>query len=99
MDLDKNKIKEIIIPYLRKNGVLKASLFGSFVRGEAEESSDIDLIVQFKKGKSLLDLIGLQQELQEELNRKIDIVTYNSLHHKFRNQILSEHEVFFEEKS
>jgi uncharacterized protein len=99
MDLYKNEIIKIIIPYLKKNGVLKASLFGSFVRNESENTSDIDLIVQFKKGKSLLDLVGLQIELQEELKRKIDIVTYNSLHHKLRDQILSEHEVFYEEKS
>jgi hypothetical protein len=99
MELNKDRIKELIVEYLKKNGVIKASLFGSFVRNESDDDSDIDLIVKFQKGKSLLDLVGLRLDLEERFNRKVDILTYDSIHPKLREQILSEQEVIYEEKS
>ena len=47
-----NKYKDMVIAVLRKNGVSRASLFGSFARGEAKKSSDIDLLVEFSGNKS-----------------------------------------------
>ncbi len=51
-----DQIKERIIPLLKEAGVLRASLFGSYVRGEQTEESDIDILIEFPEGKSLLDL-------------------------------------------
>ena len=79
-----------IIPVLRRFGVKRASLFGSSARGEEEEESDIDIIVEFDVGKSLLDLAGLKIELEETLGRKVDVLTYNSLHPLLRDRILKE---------
>ena len=84
------KIKKIILPTLKKHDVVKASLFGSLVRGEDTASSDIDLLVQFKRGKSLLDLIGLELALKDQLNRDVDVLTYNSLNHLIRERVLKE---------
>lgn len=84
--------KKAIIEILRKYEVKKASFFGSVVRREATRESDIDLLVEFEGRKSLLDLAGLKIELEELLQRKVDVLTYNSLHPLLKKRILSEQE-------
>lgn len=85
-----NEIKKNI-PILKRHEVKKAALFGSFARGEAKARSDVDLLIEYKrKDKSLFDLVNLKTELEEILGRKVDIVTYNSLYWRLRDQILSE---------
>lgn len=86
--IDQIKIKSLDI--LKKHGVKRAALFGSFARGEETEESDIDLLIEFEGRKSLLDLVALEFELQDLFGRKVDVVTYNSLHHLLKDEILSE---------
>ena len=85
-----------MIPILRKFDVVKASLFGSFARNEETEISDIDLLIEFPKGKSLLDLVGLKLELQEILHKSVDIVTYKSVHPRLRGLILGDQVKIYE---
>ncbi len=87
------EIREKILNALKSNDVKRASLFGSVVRGELTDESDIDLLVEFKGKKSLLDLVGLKLELEEMLKRKVDVLTYNSLHPLLKDRILREQEV------
>jgi len=89
----KSNIKEIkdkIVPVLKRHDVVHAAIFGSFVRGEAKKDSDIDILVEFKGEKSLLDLVALKLELEELLGREVDVLTYNSLHPFIRETILKE---------
>jgi predicted nucleotidyltransferase len=79
-----------IIPLLKRFGVKRASLFGSSARGENREDSDIDILVEFEAGKSLLDLAGLKIELEELLGRRVDLLTFNSLHPLLKDKILKE---------
>jgi len=90
MESQIEKYKEIILEILKKHEVKKASLFGSIVREEMTTNSDIDLIIEFKGDKSLLDLAALQIELEEKLKLKVDILTYNSIHPLLKDQILAE---------
>ncbi len=90
MESQIEKYKEIILEILKKHDVKKASLFGSIVREEMNINSDIDLIIEFKGDKSLLDLAALQIELEEKLKLKVDILTYNSIHPLLKDQILAE---------
>lgn len=83
-------IKEKILPVLNKYGTKKAGVFGSVVRGETNENSDIDILVDLPDEASLLDIIGLEIELEELLKKKVDILTYDSLYHLLRDRILSE---------
>lgn len=92
-------IREKAIPVLKKYQVVKASLFGSWVRGEQKPDSDIDLLVEFAEGKSLFDLVNLENELEEILENKVDVLTYASIHPRLKAAILSEHEVFYEKES
>jgi len=92
-------IREKAIPVLKKYQVVKASLFGSWVRGGQKPGSDIDLLVEFAEGKSLFDLVNLESELEEILEYKVDVLTYASIHPGIKASILSEHEVFYEKES
>jgi len=85
-------IKNKIMPVLKKYDVKKASFFGSFARGEATVKSDIDLLVEFRGKKSLLDLSGLKIELEELLKRKVDVLTYKSIYPLLKERILREQE-------
>ncbi|HUV02047.1 MAG TPA: nucleotidyltransferase family protein [Desulfobacteria bacterium] len=87
-----DELKKTLIDVLKKHEVKKASLFGSVVRGEATEDSDIDLLVEFEGRKSLLDLAGLKLELQELLRRRVDVLTYKLLHPLLKERILNEQE-------
>lgn len=84
------KIKKSISKVLQKNGVKKAGIFGSIARGEQKKGSDIDVLIEFKGRKSLLDLAGLEIELEKVLKKKVDLLTYNSLNHLLRDRILKE---------
>ncbi len=93
--MDKEKLISIIKPLLIRSGVLRASLFGSAARGDDNDSSDIDVIVQFDENKTLLDLIGLKNELEELLNKKVDILTYDSINIKIKDEILDGSELIY----
>ncbi len=72
----------------------KAAVFGSVAREEDKKNSDVDIVIKFKKDdKSLFDLSGLKIELEEKLNKKVDILTYDSLHPLLRDIILEEQKV------
>ena len=93
MSMGLEEIRNKIIPVLQRYDVKRAAIFGSFVREEQKEDSDIDILVEFKGDKSLLDLAGLKIELEEVLRRKVDVLTYNSLHPLLKNRILQEQKV------
>lgn len=93
MNSQVDKIKRIALKVLLKNGVKKAAIFGSVARGESKKNSDIDLLIEFKGRKSLLDLIGLELELEKLLKKKVEVITYNSIHPLIRDRILAEQKV------
>ena len=74
-------IKTRILPVLKRQGVLKAALFGSFARNESGKNSDVDILVKLDKNKTLLDLIALRLELKEKLHMSVDVLTYDSINH------------------
>lgn len=86
------EIKNRITPVLKKYGVIKASLFGSIVKGESTEDSDIDILVEMPKTATLLELAALKIELEEILKKQVDVLTYDSLHHLLKDNILHEQE-------
>jgi hypothetical protein len=86
------EIKKKIIPLLNKYGIKKASLFGSAVSGDSTKDSDIDVLVEMPDTATLLELAALKIELEEILRKKVDILTYDSLHHLLKDKILDEQE-------
>lgn len=92
-------LKRKIIPTLKQQGVIKAAFFGSASRGELKKKSDIDILVKFKKGKSLFDFVGLRIDLERKLGRKVDLITYNSIKPRLKKLILKDEKVIYEKRS
>lgn len=71
-----------------RHGGRNVRVFGSRSRGEARPSSDLDLLVDMRRGSSLLDLIGLKYDVEEALGLEIDVVTEAGLSRHLKDQIL-----------
>jgi predicted nucleotidyltransferase len=88
-ELLKAKRREIL-EIAAKHGAHNVRVFGSIARGEADAVSDIDFLVEMEPGRSLLDLGGLQAELEALLGRSVDVVTEKGLKARIRPRVLSE---------
>jgi predicted nucleotidyltransferase/DNA-binding XRE family transcriptional regulator len=74
----------------RKHGVGKVRVFGSVARGEADASSDIDLLVDLKVGRTLVDLAGFRREATKILDLPVDVATVDMLKDRIRSEVLAE---------
>lgn len=83
-------IIDTIVPILKTHKVIHASLFGSIVRGEQTPQSDIDILVKLPKGITLFNLSNLCIALEEVLHRKVDLVQYDFIKLKLRENIMKE---------
>jgi len=90
MKLNIDQIKRKIQPILKEAGVTRSAVFGSYVRGEAKENSDIDILVEIPRGTGLFAFVGLKHDLEDALHKKVDLVTYDSIHPRLRDRILKE---------
>lgn len=82
--------REQILSIAAKYGAFHVRVFGSVAHGTADKDSDIDFLVEMEKGRSLFDLGGLLIELQELLNRQVDVVTPAGLKARIRDRVLKE---------
>lgn len=82
--------REEILRIAAKYGARNVRIFGSMARGEADETSDIDLLVDFEPGRSLLDQTALIVELEDFLGRRVDVVTEAAIFWPLRRKILRE---------
>jgi uncharacterized protein len=76
-----------IVTILNSHGVIEASVFGSFARGDAGPESDLDLLVTYKPGATLFDAISLQDELEKILGRKVDIISQKYISKRLAKRI------------
>jgi hypothetical protein len=79
-----------ILQLAARHGASRVRVFGSVARGEENPDSDVDFLVDFEPGRSLLDLVGLEQDLAELLDRKVDVVVDGGLSPYMEEQILAE---------
>lgn len=84
------RLRDQILQIAARHGTHNVRVFGSMARGEADANSDVDLLVDLEPGRSLLDLGGLQFEVQELLRRRVDVVTERGLRDRVRTKVLSE---------
>jgi hypothetical protein len=87
---DPEHILPLIRPILSRHPIRRAELFGSFATGEATASSDVDILVEFIEPISLLAFVGLKLELEDALQRKVDLVEYHTLKPALSGRILAE---------
>ena len=90
-----DKIIDKLVSILKKHGAKKIEIFGSYARGEQKETSDLDVIVEFEKRKSLLELVGIEQELEDALGIKVDLLTRSSISPHLIERIEKESKVVF----
>ena len=90
--IDERALQEIC----RRNHVSKLSVFGSFARGEDRPDSDIDFLVEFFEPKGLFDLIELEDQLSNQLGRKVDLLTEQSVSPYIRDSIKRDLKVLFD---
>lgn len=86
--LRKNRAE--ILRIARSYGIEDLRLFGSASRGEERPDSDIDFLVRLESGRSLLDVVGFKQNLEDLLGCKVDVVSENALSPYIREQVLKE---------
>ncbi len=95
MKRENNKVRKLkpkIIRILKKRGIRKAGIFGSYALGEQNKNSDIDILIELPKKRkfSLFDLAGLELELERILGIKVDLLTYGGIHPLLKKIILNE---------
>ncbi|MGQ9497074.1 MAG: type VII toxin-antitoxin system MntA family adenylyltransferase antitoxin [Desulfotomaculales bacterium] len=83
--------------FCERHGVTFLGVFGSVARGEAKADSDVDVIVQLSQPKSLLELVAMEDELSQLLNRKVDLLTEAAISPYLRERILAETVVLYEQ--
>ncbi len=75
----KREIIDKVVSILKKYEAGKIEIFGSYARGEETSESDLDIIVEFDERKSLLQLVGIEQELEDALGIEVDLLTRESI--------------------
>lgn len=79
-----------ILQLAARHGAHNVRVFGSLARGQATPDSDLDLLVEMEEGRSLLDLVGLWQDLEDLLGRKVDVISEGGLSSYLRDHVLAE---------
>ncbi|GCE08102.1 nucleotidyltransferase family protein [Dictyobacter aurantiacus] len=82
--------RDDILQIAARYGAYNVRIFGSVARGEVDERSDLDLLVDMEQGRSLFDLGGLLADLEELLGYPVDIVTERGLRNRIKDRVLSE---------
>jgi predicted nucleotidyltransferase len=82
--------REEILAIAKRDGASAIRIFGSVARGDTTERSDVDLIVRFEPGRSLLDHGGLLMDLQELLGVKVDVIDEDAMRPRFREHVTKE---------
>lgn len=83
------KIVPVIVRTLNKYGIKNAGVFGSYARGEQNENSDVDILIEPPKDIGL-GFVTISLELEDKLKRKVDLLTYRSINTLLRKNILAE---------
>lgn len=83
-------IKETILSVLSSYNVSRAGIFGSYVKNQQTENSDVDILIELKNKISLLEFVRIKIDLEDKLNKKVDLVEYQALKSRLKDRILSE---------
>ena len=87
---DLSRLMPALREILRRHGVTRAAFFGSVARKQETEDSDVDLLVEFAPGRSLLDQAALELDLIALFGCEVEVVTYQSLDPRIRQQALDD---------
>jgi predicted nucleotidyltransferase len=99
-ELRRKGLEEKLAEICRKNDIVFMAIFGSFVRGEQNRKSDIDIAIEFERNseKSLLDLVRIENELRKVFKRKVDLGIFSSLSPYIIEDVKREMRVIYEKR-
>jgi predicted nucleotidyltransferase len=99
-ELRRKGLEEKLAEICRKNDIVFMAIFGSFVRGEQNRKSDIDIAIEFERNseKSLLDLVRIENELRKVFKRKVDLGIFSSLSPYIIGDVKKEMRVIYEKR-
>ena len=90
------QVEQILVSILKKHEASSIGIFGSRARGEAHYDSDLDVLVDFHKVKSLLNLVSIERELSEALGIKVDLLTKGAISPHLIDRIKAELKVIYQ---
>ena len=90
------EVKEKVVPILQRHGVTYAAVFGSLARGEDRPQSDVDILVRLGRPTGMIGYMLLVESLEECLQRKVDVVTEQSLNKYVRPYVLPDLKIIYE---
>ena len=91
-----DEIRRRIEPVAKKHGVSMVWLFGSYARGEATETSDVDLLIEGGRIRTLFQLSALRLELEEVLEKPVDLITIGNNDKDFLNRIRQDEVILYD---
>jgi predicted nucleotidyltransferase len=95
-EMTTQEVEQTLVAILKKHDASRIGIFGSRARGEARPGSDLDVLVDFTKTKSLLTLVGIEQELSEALGIKVDLLTEAAVSPHLIDRIKAELKVVYQ---
>ena len=99
-ELRRKNLEEKLAEICQKNEILFMAVFGSFIKGEQNKRSDIDVAIEFEKNskKSLLDLVRIEDELSKIFKRKVDLGIFSTLNPYIIEDVKREMRVIYEKR-
>jgi predicted nucleotidyltransferase len=92
-----SELKEKLKPIFIKYGIIKASIFGSYARGEALEQSDINLLIYINENFELEEYISFKDEVTKTIGKEVDLLEYRCIYKNREKEILKEAVLLYEE--
>lgn len=96
MQKNKANIYNEIVNFLKSRNAKKISVFGSYIHNDELPGSDIDILVEFNDNKTLLDLIGIEQDLSDKLQINVDLLTEESISPYLIERVKDEMKVIYQ---
>ena len=87
--------KNIIINTIKPFNPVKIGIFGSFTRGENNENSDIDILYQLKNSVGLFNIVRIKNNLEEKLNKKVDLISEKYIHPELKSFIMNDLKIIY----
>lgn len=82
------RLRLLVRPILKSHGIVRAGLFGSAARGEMNDNSDVDILVDTAGKMNLFEIVGLKQEIEQKLHRSVDLLEYGAIKPALRARIM-----------
>ena len=89
--------KALILPVLKRYLIKSAAIFGCVAKGNSSENSDMDMLIEGGQGFTMFKMLSLEEEISRLINRKVDLVEYDSIKSSIRKEVLQSAVSYYEQ--